>query len=523
MFIATSKLLSVRSSTSTLGAQTRRNAPHAIMMMFRSLATAVLACVSAATATILENGRSRATHFADTKVDLAAGDYTTYDADAPEISYKGRWDSKKISWWAAPGIKFGFTGQTVAVTFGPHTTTGTLVAYRIAGLDWMHTNVTAGATHLFVSPETTPGVGLTGPVSPVTFEMRVTNWAYGVQVDRVHVAAAGGGLVAVPDYPRRVEFIGDSLSAGMYATYEAMAGFAYGVGAGLGNTEYSITAYPGICVADQECWGNPRGQSHQWFYTSDTGGRAAEVWGGTCCSRRQAYVPPELQQQQQQQQQWTGLTYSNRSLAPDDHRREPETASSSGTGGLTAACADDPEPWDFSRNPPADLVVINLGTNDANAANGVSKAAYVHHYKKLIQGIHGKWPEAQVIIMQMWQGFYQDGNTYGQNIDLRDEVYSVYEYFNSEAYLGSPTTWDAVTDTTGRASAPARPFVHFFNTTGILQHNDIGGQWHPTDVGHIKVASHLIQYITLKLGWPLFATGPEVYHETLYWNDQSEY
>ncbi|WDK18106.1 GDSL-like Lipase/Acylhydrolase [Colletotrichum graminicola] len=483
-------------------------------MMLPSLAT-VLACVSAATATILENGRPRVADFADTKVDLAAGDYETYDADAPEISYKGRWDSKKISWWAAPGIKFGFTGETVAVTFGPHTVSGTLVAYRIAGLDWMHTNVTAGATHLLVSPAT-PGVGLAGPVSPATFEMRVTNWARGVQVDAVHVAA-GRRLVAVPDYPRRVEFVGDSLSAGMYATYEALAGFAYGVGAGLGDTEYSITAYPGICVADQECWGNPRGQSHQWFYTSDTGGRAAEVWGGTCCRRRRrrhrAYVPPELQLQP------ADLAYSNLSLAPD----ERGSAMASSTGRLTAACADDPEPWDFSRNPPADLVVINLGTNDANDANSVSKATYVQHYKKLIQGIHGKWPKAQVIIMQMWQGFFQDGNTYGQNTDLRDEVYSVYEYFNSDEYLGSPTTWDAVTNTTGRASGPAEPFVHFFNTTGILQHNDIGGQWHPTDVGHIKVASHLIQFITLKLGWPLFATGPEVYHETLYWNDQSAY
>ncbi|KAJ0375203.1 hypothetical protein COL26b_006575 [Colletotrichum chrysophilum] len=385
-------------------------------------------CASAVTATILENGRPRITDFPDTKVNLADGQYETYNADAEEISYKGRWDSKMISWWAGPGIKFGFTGQSVAVTFGNETINSTLVAYRIAGLDWMHTNVTADATHLFVSPET-PGVELTGPISPVTFEMRVTNWAYGVQIDKVHVAA-GEKLVKIPDYPRRVEFIGDSLSAGMYNTYEALAGFAYGVGAGLGNTEYSITAYPGIY---------------------------------------------------------------------------------------------NPEPWDFSRNPAADLVVINLGTNDANAANNVTKSTYVESYKKLIQGVHGKWPEAQVIIMQMWQGFFQDGNTYGQNTDLRDEVYSVYEYFNTEEYLSDPITWDAINNTTSTTGKPAKPFVHFFNTTGILQHNDIAPQWHPTDVGQIKVASHLIQYITLKLGWPLYATGPEVYHETLYWNDQSSY
>lgn len=68
-------------------------------MIVPSLVT-VLACVSAVTATILENGRPRVTDFPDTKVELAVDNYETYDADADEISYKGRWDSKKISWWA---------------------------------------------------------------------------------------------------------------------------------------------------------------------------------------------------------------------------------------------------------------------------------------------------------------------------------------------------------------------------------------------------------------------------------------
>lgn len=68
-------------------------------MLFRSLAAA-LQLVSLASAVILENGRPRAVNFPDTKISLSNGTYRTYDADAEEISYKGRWDSKYISWWA---------------------------------------------------------------------------------------------------------------------------------------------------------------------------------------------------------------------------------------------------------------------------------------------------------------------------------------------------------------------------------------------------------------------------------------
>lgn len=50
--------------------------------------------------TILENGHVRQTDYADTKIDLSAYDFTTYPNNATEISYKGRWDFKKVSWWA---------------------------------------------------------------------------------------------------------------------------------------------------------------------------------------------------------------------------------------------------------------------------------------------------------------------------------------------------------------------------------------------------------------------------------------
>lgn len=46
-----------------------------------------------------------------------------------------------------------------------------------------------------------------------------------------------------------------------------------------------------------------------------------------------------------------------------------------------------------------------------------------------------------------------------------------------------------------------------------------GPQYHPTDVGHVKLASHLMQYIKLKFEWVFGATGPEVQADTLYWND----
>ncbi|KAK0729954.1 Lipase, GDSL-like protein [Lasiosphaeris hirsuta] len=419
------------------------------MLSISSLAVSGLALLSQASATILQNGQVRLTSFLNTQVNQSAYSFTTYSANASEISYQGRWDSKFVSWWSAPGIKFAYTGQTVAVTFGELTSPRVLIGYRIGGLDWQFTNVTAGATHLLVSPST-PGSSQTGPISPWTFELRVTNWAFGIQIGSVHVAA-GEKLIKLPDLSRRIEVIGDSLAAGMYTSYEGLSSWAYGLGAGLGNTDYSITAYPGIL--------------HQWFYTSDTSYRASVAYG------------------------------------------------------------DNPEAWDFSKRPAADIVVINIGTNDQNSANNVSAPAYADALTKIIQGVHGKWPNAQVIVMSLWLGFYQSGNSYFPNAPqgFVKEVQDMVRMFNSEQYLDNPVVYDGVTKKSSQTGKRTKAFVHLFNTSGIMQHNDIGPQWHPTDVGAIKVASHLQQFIKLTFGWELQATGPEIFHETLYWNDEPGY
>jgi hypothetical protein len=70
------------------------------MVSFSSLAVLGLAVVSRVSATILQNGQVRETNFPDTRIDPAAHSFRTYPADAAEISYKGRWDSKYVSWWS---------------------------------------------------------------------------------------------------------------------------------------------------------------------------------------------------------------------------------------------------------------------------------------------------------------------------------------------------------------------------------------------------------------------------------------
>ncbi|KAH1911378.1 hypothetical protein KXV57_003082 [Aspergillus fumigatus] len=366
-----------------------------------------------ASGTILENGQARLNPYPGQAeiITLDKKTWRNYKPSAKEISYKGRWDDKHISWWSAPGFKLAFTGAKLALSFGQYTSQGVLVAYRLGGQDWQFSNVTANATYQFIGPTTT-GLNLANAGDAKSFELRVTNWAYGYVSPLPGVSVAADATISrIDEYPKMVEIIGDSLSSGDFATYEGLSSWA----------PIRVSAS-----------------------TTRIAGETPVV------------------------------------------RPTNGTAPLTRPGGHTRSTATNPPKWNFAAQRPADLVVINIGTNDNNPANNVSSTDYYNDYITLVGNIHKIWPKADIVLMSLWGGFGASGDTYVQGPLWVDEIKRVYQHYEKQG------------------------FIHYFDTAGILQHNDIAPQWHPTDVGHLKIAAHLMQWVKLKFGWEFGATGPEM-------------
>ncbi|OJJ00844.1 hypothetical protein ASPVEDRAFT_40356 [Aspergillus versicolor CBS 583.65] len=409
------------------------------MWFARLLLSTLLAWSLSVSATILENGQPRADPYPG-QVNAISLDssWRTYDADAPEIAYKGRWDSKHISLWLAPGIKLRFSGPKLAISFGENTNEGTMIAYRIGTLDWLFSNVTADSTYQFVG-EGTQYEELPGDGEHI-FEMRVTNWGIGVQMAGASVDV-DHYLSKPPTFKRKVEIIGGSLTGGQYATYETLSSWAFLYAQGLGNVEFGITAYPGACLADLQCYGGgTHGTIWYWHKASDPGSRAAGMYG------------------------------------------------------------HEPEEWDVTAEQPADLVIIQMGGNDHRHPNEIPGENFYDGYIEVIEDVHKHWPDASIVIMTQWGIWEQEGAEYTQTTVYEEEITRVYEHFKDRR-------WN---------------FVYLFHANGILSHNDINPKNHPTDVGHIKIASHLLQWTNLMLGWELNPRG-QMTSQTLYWNNMENY
>lgn len=70
------------------------------IMQLRSLIAIAYGLHGSVQGTILQNGQVRDVKLPDTKINASEHDFESFPADASELSYKGRWDSKKVSWWS---------------------------------------------------------------------------------------------------------------------------------------------------------------------------------------------------------------------------------------------------------------------------------------------------------------------------------------------------------------------------------------------------------------------------------------
>ncbi|KAL1846697.1 hypothetical protein Plec18170_008987 [Paecilomyces lecythidis] len=163
-----------------------------------------------------------------------------------------------------------------------------------------------------------------------------------------------------------------------------------------------------------------------------------------------------------------------------------------------ATYGGEPEEYDVTAEQPADLVILQMGGNDHRPPNEIPGDKFEEAYIEMIEDIHNVWPHADVVLMSQWGDFVRSGTGWRGTTIYEPETMRVLEHFKDQG------------------------FVHYFNTDGILAHNDINPKNHPTDVGHIKLASHLLQWTRVVLGWELEPMG-EMTHSTLYWNDQQEY
>ena len=125
----------------------------------------------------------------------------------------------------------------------------------------------------------------------------------------------------------------------------------------------------------------------------------------------------------------------------------------------------EPEVWDESRFSP-DIVVINLGTNDASWVRGQEdrRISFVNLYEQLLEAIHRRSPKAKILGCL---------GVMGQELCDSEE----------EAFIRFARTFPNV----------KTKFVHF--PVQDQEHDGVGTDWHPSAKTHKKMAEMLVDEI----------------------------
>jgi len=278
---------------------------------------------------------------------LSAGDAAalpvTVKPDDANLLYSGRWDTSKPEGprceWPAGQIRLRFTGTAVNVILGGPKDHAFQVV--VDGKPTSVVTIVAGQSVYPVAADLPAGEHL------IELCKRTECWGGPVQVKGFQLAA-GSTLLAPPAFKRRVEFVGDSITAG------------YGNEAASKEEHFSF--------ATENAW---------------------LAWGAVTARALDAELMCEA---------ISGI----RLQKGEDKKSMPELWGK--TMPFTAS-----KDWDF-KTWQADAVVVNLGTNDFNNKKlPLEDAKWREAYKPFIAAIRAAYPKAHIFLAIGPMGHGKDG------------------------------------------------------------------------------------------------------------------
>jgi len=321
------------------------------------------------------------------------------DLTDSNLTYAGRWDKSAgttyTSHWGGAYVGAKFTGTTVKAKFASPTIFKVIIDGTLC-TSWL-----AGTT-----VDLTPT-----PLPNGTHTLQIISYYDGYDLP-FQGLVLDTGATTLPDTRPLVEFIGDSITAGLTTTDGPVSDYAWQTAERLG-AQHTQVAYPGVTLVDG------------YHYSSNN---------------------------------WPGMESGYFKLKSVNSCTD-------------VACADNPQ-WDFT-NYTAKVVVINIGTNDANLANvGASSpppAIFQSHYTTFLQNVRAKYPNADILVLRPFNGSYW-----------------------TEAQA-------AVAARVGAGDAK----VHTIDTTDWLtagSKTDFNDGLHPTDSGHMKITDRLVPILLPYMG-----------------------
>ena len=297
--------------------------------MFRKISLLLLAVFSAA--------------FLFTGVEYASGEAVHPAADSPFIRYYGRWemqDKTALTGQGATYIRAKFTGSSELRA--DLTGKGVFWAYSIDGRAFQRVEVKG-------NKPITLGKGLAKDKEHLVTLVRATEGQAGISKFKGFILEQGGKLIPPPaDKQRRLEFIGDSITAGSINLMP------------YNGTNYFVSEDGNMSYAPLLS----RLLDADWSVVAKSGG---------------------------------GVVHNYADPWPSD---KPRAIDRYGWTFFHAAISKDNPVWN-SRNFPVDAVIVALGTNDfSDPHRKPTKEEFCTAYNALLQKIRQMNPQAKIICLE---------------------------------------------------------------------------------------------------------------------------